>query len=59
LDQASHELEKAIVDMSMAMILASAGSGGGAIPEDEFPLIPIRLGEIAEVKVDLHEATLY
>ena len=57
LDQASHELEKAIVDMSMAMILASAGSGGGAIPEDEFPLIPIRLGEIAEVKVDLHEAT--
>jgi HAE1 family hydrophobic/amphiphilic exporter-1 len=58
LDKTSRQLEKAIVDMSMAMILSSAGAGGGpAIPEDEFPLIPIRLNEIAEVKIDLHEAT--
>ena len=56
LDKTSRQLEKAIVDMSMAMILSSAGAGGGpAIPEDEFPLIPIRLNEIAEVKIDLHE----
>ncbi|WP_461369007.1 efflux RND transporter permease subunit, partial [Candidatus Darwinibacter acetoxidans] len=58
LNRASQQLEKAIVDMSMAMILSSAGAGGGpAIPEDEFPLIPIRLQDIAEVNLDLHEAS--
>ncbi|HOL16173.1 MAG TPA: efflux RND transporter permease subunit, partial [Bacillota bacterium] len=58
LDKASQQLEEAIVDMSMAMILASAGSGNAlAIPEDEFPLIPIRLQDIAEVNLDFHEAS--
>ncbi|NLA12573.1 MAG: efflux RND transporter permease subunit, partial [Firmicutes bacterium] len=57
LDKGSEQLEKAIVDMAMTMILASAGGGGGLMPEDDFPLIPTRLGEIAEVKIDRHEAT--
>ena len=57
LDQASRQLEQALVDMSMAMVLASAGGGGGmGLAEDEFPLIPIRLGDIAEIKIDRHEA---
>ncbi|WP_461368083.1 efflux RND transporter permease subunit, partial [Candidatus Darwinibacter acetoxidans] len=56
LDRSSQQLEKAIADMSMAMILSSMGAGSGlAIPEDEFPLIPIRLGDVAEVKLDMHE----
>ncbi len=57
LDKGSQQLEQAIVDMAMTMVLASAGGGGGMIPEDEFPLIATRLGEIAEVKIDRHEAT--
>ena len=57
LDKASQQLEKTIVDMAMAMVLSSAGAGGSPIPEEGFPLIPIRLGEIAEVKIDRHEAT--
>ncbi len=57
LDKGSQQLEKAIVDMAMTMILASAGGGGGLVPEDDFPLIPTLLGEIAEVKIDRHEAT--
>jgi HAE1 family hydrophobic/amphiphilic exporter-1 len=59
LDRASQQLEKMIVDMATAMILSSAGGGAGAIPipEDEFPLIPIRLGEIAEVKIDRHDVS--
>jgi|LSQX01.3.fsa_nt_gb HAE1 family hydrophobic/amphiphilic exporter-1 len=58
LGKASQQLEKAIVDMSMAMILASAGGGSSLpIPEDEFPLIPIRLQDIAEVNFDFHEAS--
>ena len=57
LDRASRELEKALVDMSMAMVLSSAGGGGAAaIPEEDFPLIPILLGDIAEIKIDQHEA---
>lgn len=55
LDQTSQQIESALLDMAMAMILSSAGPGGGlAIPEDDFPLIPITLGSIAEIKEDLY-----
>lgn len=57
LDKGSQQLEKAFVDMAVTMILASAGGGGGLMPEEDFPLIPTRLSEIAEVKIDRHEAT--
>ncbi|MTI94584.1 MAG: efflux RND transporter permease subunit [Firmicutes bacterium] len=53
LDQASRELEAALVEMAMAMIVSSQS---GQIPglDDDFPLTPIRLSSIAEIKKDVH-----
>ncbi len=54
LDMTSRQLEQMLVEMAMAMVLSS--QGGGAIPgmDDDFPLQPVYLGDIATVERAVH-----
>ncbi len=64
LDDASGELEKMLVDMATSMLAGSMPREGGAFGQmaaleldDDFPVIPVTLGMIAEVVKDTHEPT--
>lgn len=56
LDRASQQIEKALLEMAMAMALSSTVPGGAAaaIPEEDFPLIPVTLGSIADIREDYY-----
>ncbi len=57
LDMTSRQLEQMLVEMAMAMALSS--QGGGAVPgmDDDFPLQPVYLGDIATVERGVHPAS--
>jgi hydrophobic/amphiphilic exporter-1 (mainly G- bacteria), HAE1 family len=55
LTEASSSIERSLTEMATAMVLASAAPGATpAMLEGDFPLIPVHLGSVAEVAVDLH-----
>lgn len=59
LDDASRELEQMLTELATAMITGSMTAGGNSFAGidlgDDFPLIPVNLGMVAEVAIDAYE----